>query len=86
MRTSKLKEAYSSQNFALTKNFLIDVELELAELESEGLEEVPVTEFTFLNEIMAESKSTVENVNNAISFATELAGKSETTSYSASVS
>ncbi len=57
LHTSKSKEVYTSQNFALTERLLIDVALKSAELESEGLEEVPVTELTFVNEIMAESES-----------------------------
>lgn len=82
--TNKLKETYLSQNFDLTKKFLIDVELELSELESIGLEEVPIADLNLVNKIMPESKSVVENVNNAITSASGLAGSEASSSTSVS--
>lgn len=75
LRTNKLKEAYAATNIESTQKLLIDVELELSELEAIGLEEIPVTDLSFVSEIMTDSKISVENVNKAISFGSGMAGR-----------
>ncbi len=77
IQTSKLKEAYKSINYDLTRKLLLDVELETSESELASSEtsenQLGDNDYDFISSILSSSKDVVDSVNRAISFASGLA-------------